>query len=59
MHFIHCTGIYGDSSRVANSGYTCMFKKNGATYALIHQHDIKSDIISFQQEQCLNSHFYN
>ena len=37
-------------------------RKNGATYAMIHQHDIKSDILlslSFQQEQCLNSHIYN
>ena len=37
-------------------------RKNGATYALMHQHDIKSDILlsfPFQQQRCINSLFYN
>ena len=37
-------------------------RTNGATYALMHQHDIESDILlslSFQQQRCISSHLYN
>ena len=37
-------------------------RKSGATYAVIHQHDIRSDILlslSFQQEQGISGHLYN